>query len=69
VKKIYKRLVKFIKCQSIKLAVKSQNLSSLYSALKKIIPDISDQYTSGKLDDFYRIKVRAQQAFKIFTVL
>lgn len=68
-KKIYKRLVKFIKCQSIKLAVKSQNLSSLYSALKKIIPDISDQYTSGKLDDFYRIKVRAQQAFQIYYTL
>lgn len=68
-KKIYKQLVKFTKCQSIKLAVKSQHLYPLYIKLKKIIPDISDQYTSGKLDSFYRLKVRAQQAFQIYYTL
>ncbi len=66
---ILKKIVKIIKSSSIKLAVKSQGLNSLYSALKKIIPDLSDQYTSGKLDDFYRLKVRAQQAFQIYYTL
>lgn len=67
--KSLKNIVKFIKSQSIKLAVKSQRLSSLFLKLEKIIPDLSDQYTSGRLDEYFRLKVRAQHAFQIGYVL
>jgi len=57
--------IKLIKCFSIKSAVNSQRLNSIFNKLIKVIPDISKQYTSTQLDSFYRLKVRAQHAFQI----
>lgn len=64
-KEIKRRLLTF----SLLLALKHQKLYKTYLKPKKIIPDISEQYTSVKLDAYYQLKARAQQAFQISYVL
>jgi hypothetical protein len=51
------------------MAVKSQNLSSLFLTLKKIIPDLSEQYSSSQIDYYFQLKVRALHVFQIGYVL
>jgi len=54
-----------LKRWSIKLAVRQQNLLKICYQLSKLIPDVSEQYTSVKLDIYYCEKVRALHAFQI----
>ena len=50
----------------IKSAVKEQGLEELSHKLTKIVPDLTEQYTTFKVDNEYlRWKVRAQHAFQI----
>lgn len=52
---------------SIWMAAKQQKLD--YNELEEIVPDISDQYTTSRLDnDYIKFKVRVQHAFQISLV-
>lgn len=51
---------------SIKSAIAEQGLLGLYHRLTNIVPDITHQYSSFKIDNKYLpIKVRAQHSFQI----
>ena len=51
---------------SLNMAVKSQGLHKLAHRIKKIVPDISNQYTTFKIEGSYlETKVRAQHAFQL----
>lgn len=51
---------------SLKEAVKEQGLVKTMAALKEIMPDITDQYTTFKLDSEYlKTKARALHAFQV----
>ncbi|UCB56997.1 MAG: hypothetical protein JSV30_07315 [Candidatus Omnitrophota bacterium] len=51
---------------SIKLAIAEQGLLKLYRQLSNIVPDITHQYSSFKIDNKYlQLKVRAQHSFQI----
>lgn len=55
--------------QSIRGAVKEQKLQNLFEKIKTIVPDISEQYSSFKVDSSYlNEKVRALHAFQIALV-
>lgn len=59
-------VIKHIAKHSIALAVSENNLQELIDQLRNIVPDISDQYSSGQEDynDYLELKMRAQQAFQ-----
>jgi len=52
--------------QSIKFALKENRLDSLAEKLRKIIPDISDQYTRDReaFNGYYELKLRGMHAFQ-----
>ena len=51
---------------SIHSAIKNQNLSTLYNRIKIIVPDISNQYSTFKIEGSYlETKVRGQHAFQL----
>ena len=51
---------------SLNMAVKSQGLYELAHRIKKIVPDISNQYTTFKIEGSYlETKVRVQHAFQL----
>ena len=51
---------------SLKSAVREQDLKHLFLLLEKAVPDLTDQYTTFKIDSEYlRVKVRSQHAFQI----
>lgn len=55
---------------SIKMAVKEEGLRPLYSRLEEAIPDISEQYCTGRLTETYHLtKVRAQHSFQVSLAL
>ena len=55
--------------KSIKKAVKEQKLDKILAQLEKIVPDITDQYSTFKIDNEYlKIKTRALHAFQISLV-
>lgn len=61
--------VETIWIKSIKSAVSEQGLKDLYLKLEEIVPDISDQYSSFKINtEHLRITVRALHAFQISLV-
>jgi len=69
-KKQIKTLLFQILARSIKSAIKEQGLEKYLIQLEKIVPDITDQYSTFKIDNNYlRIKVRAQHAFQVDLVL
>lgn len=54
----------------IKHAAKEQNIIDISKKLTKIVPDITDQYTTFKIDtEYMHTKVRAQHAFQMKIVL
>jgi len=69
-KKQIKTLLFQILARSIKSAIKEQGLEKYLIQLEKIVPDITDQYSTFKIDNNYlRIKVRALHAFQVDLVL
>jgi len=69
---IKNRLVEFLHSIwliSLKKAIEEQGLADLVKVLRKIVPDINNQYTKVKLKGVYiETKVRAQHAFQIALV-
>lgn len=66
---IKKRLPDWL-TRSLENAAKDQNLNGLIDQLKKIVPDISDQYTTFKVDSRYlETKVRNMHAFQVSLIL
>jgi 2-polyprenyl-3-methyl-5-hydroxy-6-metoxy-1,4-benzoquinol methylase len=66
VKKFIIGLLELILTKSIVSAVKEQGLSGLVSELEKYVPDITDQYSTFKIDNNYlRKKVRGVHAFQV----
>ena len=54
---------------SINRALREQNLLALYHKLVDLVPDISDQYSSWKIDNKYlELKVRGMHAFQLSLV-
>ena len=58
-----------IKMASLRSAIKSQGLHTLFCKLTSIAPDIGDQYTNSEIEsDFWVTKVRALHSFQISLV-
>lgn len=59
----------YLRIISIQKALKFQGLFELYNKLESIVPDISNQYTSFKINtEYLKVKVRAEHAFQIHMV-
>lgn len=55
--------------KSLQTAIKEQGLNDLVDQLKKIVPDVTHQYTTFDIDNaFWQVKVRSQHAFQISLV-
>ena len=66
VKVLLKKIVFKLLEYSLNSASKEQGLNDLKGKLAEIIPDLSDQYTSIKIEGGYLVnKVRSQHAFQI----
>ena len=66
IRKLLKNIKDKILLLSLSSACKEQNYTNLIKQLNKIVPDISNQYTSFKLDEKYLLKkTRLQHAFQI----
>ena len=64
IKPFLRKTLQSILKTSIEKASKEQGLKSLADKLTKIVPDITDQYSTFKIDNPYtEIKVRNQHAF------
>lgn len=70
IKKTLKKIVyKFLQ-YSMYSATKEQNLLELKNRLAKIVPDLSEQYTSHKIEGNYLLdKMRSQHSFQISLAL
>ncbi len=67
--KYFRKCFYWLLTASLRFASRSQGLDSLRLNLERIVPDISDQYSSFKInDDFYKLKVRNVHAFQISLV-
>ena len=62
---ICQNIIKLWRIKSIHAAVREQGLLPLQNQLCRIVPDISKQYTSHNLNDYYIIKARAEHTFQI----
>jgi len=63
---LFKKLIYAMLERSLNMAIKSQELYKLAHRIKKIVPDISNQYTTFKIEGSYlETKVRAQHAFQL----
>lgn len=68
-KKFLRPLAESLAVASIRSAAKEQGLAGIIDRITKIVPDISGQYSSRKLDSEYLVtKVRAQHAFQMSLV-
>lgn len=64
-----KKLYYFISLQSLRASSREQGLSELIFKLEKTIPDISDQYSTLKIDtEYLKTKVRNMHAFQMSLV-
>ncbi len=67
------RLYQSIMAASLKAAIRSQGLAELCTGLRKIIPDVSDQYTTDfdpvEYDRFWEVKMRGLHAFQVQSTL
>ena len=64
------RLLAQMQCASIRSAAREQNLDRLSERLVEIVPDLTSQYTTFKIDnDFLQVKVRTLHAFQIDLVI
>lgn len=69
IKPYVKNIVFKIWLKSVEIAIKEQGLKELFLRLEKIVPDITNQYTSFKVDtSFLKTKVRGVHAFQISLV-
>lgn len=65
IKKCYENLL----ILSIKKAIQEEGLQNMYKKLSRIVPDISSQYSTFKIDTPYiELKVRALHAFQVALV-
>jgi len=70
VRRYWHNFKEFVGVKSIEKALHEQGLSKLTYKLSEIVPDITNQYSTFKLDTEYLIvKTRAQHAFQIHLVL
>lgn len=64
------RLLAQMQCASIRSAAREQNLDRLSKRLAEIVPDLTSQYTTFKIDnDYLQVKVRTLHAFQIDLVI
>jgi hypothetical protein len=64
------RLLAQMQRASIRSAAREQNLDQLSKRLVEIVPDLTSQYTTFKIDnDFLQVKVRTLHAFQIDLVI
>ncbi len=69
IKPFLRKTLQSILKTSIEKASKEQDLKDLANKLRKIVPDITDQYSTFKIDTPYRdVKARNQHAFQISLV-
>ena len=69
---LYRRLFHgtWLQRWSLRAALREQGLWSMYRYLEGLVPDITDQYTSFRVDtDYLRLKVRGLHAFQMELVL
>ncbi len=65
-RKILSRITQTLYINSLKAAIKQQDLSKTYLQLEKIVPDISEQYSCFKLDSEYLItNIRGMHSFQM----
>src|SRR3990167_4669052 len=68
---LYRRLFHgtWLQRWSLRAALREQGLWSMYRYLEGVVPDITDQYTTFRVDtDYLRLKVRALHAFQMSLV-
>jgi hypothetical protein len=66
VKPYLKKSLQALLTKSLKSAAREQNLEKLITKLTRIVPDISEQYSTSKLESIYlKTKVRNQHAFQL----
>jgi hypothetical protein len=59
-------LFEMMQIASLKSAAREQNLNNISVLLKKAVPDLTNQFTTFKIDSEYlRIKARSQHAFQM----
>jgi hypothetical protein len=59
-------ILDYLRIKSIKAALKEQGLQNIYDKLCQIVPDITKQYTTHRLDtEYLKTNVRAQHAFQM----
>jgi hypothetical protein len=64
------RLLAQMQCASIRSAAREQNLDQLSKQLVEIVPDLTSQYTTFKIDnEYFKVKVRTLHAFQIDLVI
>ncbi len=68
-----RRLYQTLSSNSIKAALRAQGLAPLVDQLRKIVPDLSEQYTDGpnasEFESYWDIKIRGLHAFQISAAL
>ena len=66
IKEVVKEIIFKLLEYSLNTASNEQGLTDLKIQLKKIIPDLSEQYTSFKIEGDYIVnKLRSQHAFQV----
>src|SRR5664280_828786 len=64
------RLLERMQLASLRSAVRGQNLDWLSKCLVEIVPDLTSQYTTFRVDnDFLEVKIRSMHAFQIDLVI
>ncbi|GAG29542.1 unnamed protein product, partial [marine sediment metagenome] len=68
-KKALKKILQSLLTQALRKAAKVQKIDKLRTKLEEIVPDISQQYVSAKINNEYlKVKIRNMHAFQISLV-
>ncbi|HHT9105573.1 MAG TPA: methyltransferase domain-containing protein [Candidatus Wujingus californicus] len=69
IKPFIKQLLESVYIKSLKKAAKEQGLNTLVNRLEALVPDVTNQYSTRKIDTNYlRTKIRGLHAFQIALV-
>ena len=69
IKPFIKQLLESVYIKSLKKAAKEQGLNTLVNRLEALVPDVTNQYSTRKIDTHYlRTKIRGLHAFQIALV-
>ena len=69
IKLFIKQFLQSLYNKSLEAAAKEQGLKSLVNKLETLVPDVTDQYSTFKIDNQYlRAKIRNLHAFQISLV-